>query len=299
MNHRKYYLVVNPHGGGGMGLEIKNKILPVFQKAGAELTIIETTHPGHAQELANTLELDGYTGFCPIGGDGTMHEVVNGMLNRKDKCKIPIGLITGGAGNAFMHDLDLLDPVEAAKTVVNGKIQKIDVANLNMNGHQEYIFNIIGWGLVTDVGRKADSIRWIGDSRYTIMTALEVFIKKRHPAKLNIDGQIIEDDFLFVIACNTQHTGKGMKMAPNAELNDGLIDVVVVRNVSRFTLLKLLPSVFDGSHIHHPDLEYYQVREFSLESNDIDQLNLDGEICGTTPFHAKVIPGAIDVFVPI
>lgn len=293
----KYYLIVNPHGGGGKGLEIQKKILPIFEDSGAELTIIETTHPRHAQELAQTLDLDGYTGFCPIGGDGTMHEVVNGMLTRTDEQKIPIGLITGGTGNSFMHDLDLLDPVKAAKAVIRGKTIPLDVAECIMNDHSEYIFNIIGWGMVTEVGIKSEYIRWMGEVRYTVMSVLEVLIKKKRRAKLTIDNQVIEDNFLFVIACNTKHTGKGMKMAPKAELNDGLIDVVVVRDVSRLTLLKLLPKIFNGSHIHHPNLEYYQVSELSMESEDEGQLNLDGEISGTTPFHAKVISGALEVLV--
>ena len=239
----KYYLIVNPHGGGGKGLEIKNRILPVFNDAGAELTIIETTHPRHAEELAQTLDLAGYAGFCPIGGDGTMHEVINGMLNREDKQKIPIGLVTGGTGNSFMHDLDLLDPIDAAKTVVQGKIQPIDITDLQMGEDHLYIFNIIGWGLVTDAGIKAEYIRWMGQSRYTVTAALEVFIKKRRPAKLTINKQVINDDFLFVIACNTKHTGKGMKMAPKAELNDGLIDIIVVRDATRLALFNLLMMI--------------------------------------------------------
>lgn len=294
----KYYLIVNPHGGGGKGLEIKNRILPVFNDAGAELTIIETTHPHHAEELAQTLDLAGYTGFCPIGGDGTMHEVINGMLNREDKQKIPIGLITGGSGNSFMHDLELLDPIEAAKTVVQGKIQPIDITDLQMGEDQLYIFNIIGWGLVTDAGIKAEYIRWMGQSRYTVTAALEVLIKKRRPAKLTINNQVIDDDFLFVIACNTKHTGKGMKMAPKAELNDGLIDIIVVRDATRLALFNLLPKVFDGSHVDHPNLEYFQANEFSMDSDNNDLLNLDGEIGGSTPFKAKVIPGALEVFMP-
>jgi len=294
----KYYLIVNPHGGGGKGLEIKNRILPIFNDADAELTIIETTHPRHAEELAQTLDLAGYTGFCPIGGDGTMHEVINGMLNREDKQKIPIGLITGGTGNSFMHDLDLLDPIDAAKTVVQGKIQPIDITDLQMGEDQLYIFNIIGWGLVTDAGIKAEYIRWMGQSRYTVTAALEVFIKKRRPAKLTINKQVINDDFLFVIACNTKHTGKGMKMAPKAELNDGLIDIIVVRDATRIALFNLLPKVFDGSHVDHPNLEYFQANEFSMESENNDLLNLDGEIGGSTPFTAKVIPGALEVFMP-
>ena len=293
----KYYLIVNPYGGGGKGLKIQKKVQPVFESVGAELTIINTTHSGHAKELAESLDLNGFDGICPIGGDGTMHEIINGMMSRKDNNKIPIGLITGGTGNSFMHDLDLLDPIDAAKAVINGKKQSIDIVDLRINDKQVYIFNIIGWGLVTDAGIKAEYIRWLGHSRYTISAAFEVLFKKRRPAKLIIDDSIYEDEFLFIIACNTKHTGKGMKMAPKSELNDGLIDVIVVKDASRLELFNLLPKVFDGTHINHPKLEYFQVKKFGIESENSDLLNIDGEINGTTPFISTVVPSALEVFI--
>ena len=129
----KYYLIVNPYGGGGKGLEIQKKIQPLFESVDAKLEIIHTTHSGHAKELAESLDFDNFEGICPIGGDGTMHEVINGMMARTDKHKIPIGLITGGTGNSFMHDLDLLDPIDAVKTIIQGKKQAIDIIDLKMN----------------------------------------------------------------------------------------------------------------------------------------------------------------------
>jgi len=293
----KYYLIVNPYGGGGKGLKIQEKIQPIFESAGAELEIINTTHSGHAKELAQSLDYNGFNGICPIGGDGTMHEIINGMMLREDKSKIPIGLITGGTGNSFMHDLEMLDPIDAAKAVVNGKKQSIDIVDLSVGGKQIYIFNIIGWGLVTDAGIKAEYIRWLGHNRYTVSAAFEVLCKKRRPARLILDDQIYDDDFLFIIACNTKHTGKGMKMAPKSELNDGLIDVIVVRDASRLELFNLLPKVFDGTHISHPRLEYFQVKKFGIESENKDSLNIDGEINGTTPFISNVVPSALEVFI--
>ena len=293
----KFYLIVNPYSGGGKGLEIKKKILPVFEKSNIELDVIETTHQNHAEELAQSLEFNGYSGLCPIGGDGTMHEVINGMLKRNNKQKIPIGLITGGSGNSFMHDLDLVDPIKSAEAVINGKKQWIDVVDLNMKDRQTYIFNIIGWGLVTDAGIRAEYMRWLGTSRYTLAAAIEVIFKKSRKARLIIDDEIIDDEFLFIIGCNTKHTGKGMQMAPRSNLSDGLIDIVAVRSASRLEMFNLLPKVFDGSHIHHPKLEYFQVKNFSIETEQPDVLNLDGEISGKTSFRAQVLPNAIEVFI--
>ncbi len=293
----KYYLIVNPYSGGGKGLKIQKKIQPIFESAEVELEIIYTTHSGHGKELAQSLDFNGFDGICPIGGDGTMHEIINGMMSREDKCKIPIGLITGGTGNSFMHDLDMLDPISAAKAVIGGKKQFIDIVDLNSKDKQIYIFNIIGWGLVTDAGIKAEYIRWLGHNRYTVSAAFEVLFKKTRHAKLILDDEIYDDDFLFIIACNTKHTGKGMKMAPKSELNDGLLDVIVVRDASRLELFSILPKVFDGSHINHPRLEYYQVKKMSIQSNNQDPLNIDGEINGTTPFEACIVPSALEVFI--
>ena len=96
---KKLYLTLNPHGGQQKGPKLLKQILPVLEAANLDLTIIETTFAGHANELAHQLDFDGYDGMIVIGGDGTMHEVVNGMLTRPDKKQLSIGLIPGGTGN--------------------------------------------------------------------------------------------------------------------------------------------------------------------------------------------------------
>ena len=296
-NKMKLILIVNPNSGGGKGLRIQKKIQPLFDKSGISLKIINTEYAGHAKELAQTLDFSNFNGICPIGGDGTMHEVINGMMLREDKMKIPIGLITGGTGNSFMHDLDLVDPLESVKAIIKGKTQMIDIVDLRLKNKKLYIFNIIGWGLVTDAGITAEYLRWLGHSRYTLGAAIEVIKKKKRYARLILDDIVFEDDFLFIIACNTIHTGKGMMMAPRAILNDGLMDVVVVKDASRLELFNLLPKVFNGSHVSHPKLDYYQVKKFAIENSNNDILNIDGEINGITPFRSEVVPSAIEVFI--
>ena len=122
---KKYYLTVNPYGGGKKGPKILKDVLPLFEQKNIELNIIETEYAGHNRDLANQLNMDGYDGFCRIGGDGTLNEAINGLLSRKDRLKFPIGLITGGTGNSFMHDLDCLDPIEAANKIGYPVVMKI------------------------------------------------------------------------------------------------------------------------------------------------------------------------------
>ena len=294
----KFIITINPHGGKKLGPRLLNRVKPLFEAKGIELFVVETTFAGHAKELANQLNITEYDGFIGIGGDGTLHEIINGMLSRHDGRKIPIGIIPGGSGNSYMHDLQLTDPLKAAKAIINGKTRALDTAKVEVNHIIKYSNNMIGWGLVTDVGNQAEHFRWLGTNRYTILSVVEVLRHKSRPATLIMDDKKIEDEFIFIIACNSIHVGKGMKMAPKARLDDGLIDLIVIRSgVSRTRLLQVLPKLFDGSHINEPELEYYQTSQFSLIPETDEILNIDGEIMGSTPIQVNVIPKAFEMFV--
>ena len=293
----KFIITVNPHGGKKLGPRLLNRVKPLFEAKGIELFVVETTFAGHAKELANQLNITEYDGFIGIGGDGTLHEIINGMLSRHDRRKIPIGIIPGGSGNSYMHDLQLTDPLKAAKAIINGKTRALDTAKVEVNHIIKYSNNMIGWGLVTDVGNQAEHFRWLGTNRYTILSVVEVLRHKSRPATRIIDDKKIEDEFTFIIACNSIHVGKGMKMAPKARLDDGLIDLIVIRSgVSRTRLLQVLPKLFDGSHINEPELEYYQTSQFSLIPETDEILNIDGEIMGSTPIKVEMISNAFDMF---
>ena len=294
---KKYYLLVNPKGGHEKGLEIFEKVKYVFTNSDAEISVLHTEYAGHAFDFANTLDFNGYDGLCAIGGDGTMYEIINGMLKRDDKHKIPIGLITGGTGNSFMYDVDCLDPIEAAKRIVQHNLRPLDIAKVNANGELFYSFNIIGWGLATDAGKLAEKLRWLGGVRYDVASIIEVLKGKDRIATLTLDKEVIKENFIFIIGCNTVHTGKAMKMAPLAQLNDGKIDLIIVRKTSRINLLKLFPKLFSGDHIKSPLVEYRQVENFSISLEETNDLTIDGEIIGTTPLNVQLIPKMVNVLI--
>ena len=191
---KKYYLLVNPKGGHKRGLEIYEKVKHIFSSAGTNITVLHTEYAGHAFDFANTLDFVGYDGLCAIGGDGTMYELINGMLKRDDNHKIPIGLITGGTGNSFMYDVDCLDPIDAAKRIVQHNLRPLDIAKVNANGELFYSFNIIGWGLATDAGKLAEKLRWLGGVRYDVASIIEVLKGKDRIATLTLDEEIIKEE---------------------------------------------------------------------------------------------------------
>lgn len=294
---KNLFMIVNPHGGLKKGLRILEKIKPIFDEKNIDLNILETEYAGHAQKYTNELDFEGFDGICAIGGDGTMHELINGILKREDQKKLPIGLITGGTGNAFMHDLDCLKPEHAAKRITKGFLRNIDVVKVQNKENIIYSFNIVSWGMSTDITKLAEKMRYFGQQRYNIATFIEILKNKKRLVKVIIEGNTYVGDYALILACNTIHTGKSMKVAPLAQLNDGMIDLVIARKSSRLHLLRLFPKLFSGDHIADHIVDYRQVKEFSIEPLVDCELGIDGEILGTTPIKAKVISDAIQVLV--
>jgi YegS/Rv2252/BmrU family lipid kinase len=295
---KNYFVIVNPMSGFKKGLDILEKVRPVFIEQGASMEVIETQYAGHAQQILLQLPFQNYTAVCIIGGDGTMHEVINGMLKRADKQQIPLGLIPGGTGNAFMNDLNCLDPIVAVKRILLNHPREVDIAQVNANGVLYYSFNIVGWGLPTDINILAEKMRFFGKHRYNIASIIEVLKHTRRLAKINIDGQTIAGDYGFILGCNTIHTGNKMQIAPLASINDGLFDLLIVRKAGRLKLLSLFPLIFSGGHVGDAAVLYHQVKEFSiLPLTENHSLNIDGEIVGNTPVHVKVLPNHIQVLV--
>lgn len=294
---QKVYLIYNPYSGNKKAHSILEKIKPIFDEAQLVTEIIETKYAGHARELANTLPFDGFDGLCVIGGDGTMHEIVNGMLKRADGARIPIGLIAGGTGNSFLHDVDALDPEVAARRILTGRLRPVDIALVDANGETLYGFNIVGWGLPTDITATAAKLKWLGGQCYNIASIIEVLRNKPRLAKVQIDKQNIAGDYGFILGCNTIHTGTAMKMAPLAQINDGLIDLIVVRKAGRLKLLYLFTKIFSGKHIGDPAVVYHQAKQFTIEPLENHALNIDGEMIGCTPVKVKMLKGEINVLV--
>jgi len=271
-------------------------VKPVFREAGAELDVRVTTGPGHAARIAETIDLAGCDGFGLVGGDGTLHEVVSGLMGRGKCVSTPLGVIPGGTGNSLLEHLQCIDPLDAARRIVVGNTQPLDVVRVTMGSEVTYCVNIVGWGALVDISLTAEKLRALGPPRYALAAMSHILRAKRRRATLILDGQALEDDFLFVVACNTRFSGKRMQLAPRADSSDGKIDVMFIRRASRLQMLNLFKKVFDGSHLSLPFVEYRQVRSFRIESGSCDLLNLDGELKGATPMTAEMMPAALQIF---
>jgi len=296
IKRKKFCILVNPVAGNGKTTKIFTKIQPLFDTSSVQSVEYFSDRPGSIADFVINRDLSEFDGLCVVGGDGTIHEAVLGLMKSGKAKSIPLGIIPGGTGNAFIEDLGCRDPIQAASQIIDGKVSPIDIFQIVHNEATSYAFNIIGWGMASDVNIQAEKLRWLGGMRYSVSAVINImaFFKKRR-LQLNLADNLVDGNCLFFVALNTIHTGKGMKMAPHAKLNDGLIDTILVRDVSKLRAVKIFIQVFFGNHIFDPSVEYQQVKTFSICTQG-DLLNIDGENTGHTPIDVSVVPNALQIF---
>ena len=289
-----YCIIYNPISGNAKSLNILDKFTEDLKKINKSYKIIKTEYPGHAKKIAS--HIIGYKKLIAIGGDGTFHDIINGLMINKQILPT-VGFLPGGTGNSLMHDLSATSYREAFELIINKRIKKLDILKLDYLKKTIYSFNVVGWGLATDIAILAEKMRLLGKHRYTIASIYYIFQKKSRLAKIIIDGVARSGSFLFILNLNTIHTGTAMKAAPKALFDDGLFDIIILnQDISRFNLLILLPKIFSGNHVQSKYVEYIQAKSISIIPKVQGQLNIDGEVKCYTPIKISIIPNRINIF---
>jgi YegS/Rv2252/BmrU family lipid kinase len=295
-----YCIIYNPVSGNGESNYLVKRLKKDLDKRNIQYKIYQSKYSGDIKFLCTN---KGEKNFIIIGGDGTFNEAVNGFMKRKDQRglnNINIGFLPGGTGNAFMHDLNGETYQKAFEIILKGNTKKIDILKLSFNQllhNNRYSLNIVGWGLASDINILSDKLRFLGGIRYNIASLYYIFNKKVRSATITIDKVITKKKYLFIMCLNTIHTGKGMKAAPNAKLDDGFFDIIIINaKISKLKLLKLLPKLFTGNHIFSKDVEYLQAKHLEINSDSIDMLNIDGENKYQTPISVDIIPKVLNIF---
>ena len=291
---KQILLIINPISGNKTSIKVAPGVIDTFKNNNYDVDIIYTKYKGHIEKILNSYDLSLYNFCCIMGGDGSFHEAVNGLLKRQDKNQIPLSIIPAGSGNSLARDLNVLDINIALERILNLDIKEIDIAKVYSDNQNIYSFNIIGWGMVANIGIKSEKFRWLGSSRYTILSILELIFKKAYKVNIEITNEknnkkIINNKILFAALCNTIHTGKGMKIAPDAKINDGLMNLYLIKNASRFKLLSLLPKLFNGKHVNDKLVESYKFSKIKINEDYERKLLIDGEVKGKTPIAVEVI----------
>ncbi|MCK5076488.1 MAG: diacylglycerol kinase family lipid kinase, partial [Calditrichia bacterium] len=268
-----------------------------FIKYNIDFDLALTDYPEHAIEIVQKVDFKKYDGIVAAGGDGVLFEVINGHFKNPSKKKIPIGVLPLGTGNAFVRDLDLDNTKweEAIKIISYNKPRKVDVGKFITHGQDYYFVNILGLGFVADVGETAHKLKILGNISYTLGVLYRTIFLKSNHLTLEIDGKKFERENTFVEISNTRYTADFL-MAPNAKIDDGLLDVTLLCKVTRRKLLKSFPTIFTGEHIHLDEIETFQVKKIKIESDITKVLTPDGELMGVTPVEVECLSKALEVY---
>ena len=259
--------------------------------------LVATKQQGHGVDLVEKADLSSYDGVIAAGGDGTLFEVINGYYRNDSAEKPTLGVLPVGTGNAFVRDMDMHDHdwQPALDVIKAGKTRKFDVGRFKTEGETWYYLNILGLGLVADIGATAKKLKVFGNISYTLGSFYHILALSTHKVIMEIDGEHLERENVFVEISNTRYTANFL-MAPNARTDDGLLDVTMLKPKSRLGLIKAFPKIITGEHIHMEEIETFQASRIKIETDMPKILTPDGELMGSTPLEVDCLKQAIDVF---
>jgi diacylglycerol kinase (ATP) len=298
-NH--FFAIVNPAAGGGRSAKLAGPALAGLREKGLKIDVVASTGPGHAVELAREAYEQGYRRFIAVGGDGTAHEIINGVYERaRGKERIALGFLPLGTGNSFLRDFTKEGANASLQALIEGRTRAVDLVRLTHAKGDVYSFNLLSLGFTADVGALTNRyFKPFGYLGYLLGVFVRVVQLRRRAFRLRCDDDKDWDESrcLFLTFNNSKFTGGTMLIAPQADPTDGLIEFVRWGPIGRLGLLRMLPKLYDGTHIEHPLASRRAVRhvEFGLKV-PVDVL-IDGEIAALECVSLDVIPSAVDIYI--
>jgi diacylglycerol kinase (ATP) len=292
-------IIVNPYAGRWKAQAAIPDIERACQKIGLDYELVVTDGPGHGIELACQAALAGFSPIVSAGGDGSISEVVNGLMQAAGEGVAgPLGVIPLGSADDFADMLGLDKEIETAcRVIMAGHTRTIDVGCVN----GRYFDNNSAVGLEPMVTLiQAAMARIKGTPRYIVAALKAIFGHRPWHAQLTWQGGEYEGPIALVSVGNTRRTGGAFWMTPRAEFDDGYLDFVLAGQVSRLKLLRLLPTTFDGSHVERPEITYARTTQLTIECDPPTPIQADGEVFERAATHIEytILPSRLQVIVP-
>lgn len=252
----------------------------------------------HGWEVAQQAAGHGFESVVAVGGEGTVHEVINGLLRSRADHQPTLAVIPGGTANDFARCLGIpLRPELAARLLLNGARRHVDVGRVN----DRYYATISGVGFDAEVAKQVN--RWpklvSGTAIYTVAILKMLATYSPVETRVTIDAQVQTLRMFLLAAANTDRYAGGMYMAPHARIDDGRLGIVLAGDLTKAETLAVLPKVFSGDHLKHPKVFHTTAQHVRVESDVPLAIHADGETVGTVPATFSVIPRALEVIVQV
>ncbi|MFD4324104.1 diacylglycerol/lipid kinase family protein [Nocardioides sp. NPDC058538] len=289
---RQIALLANPTAGRGHADQIFDAVTARLAASGAVVEHLIGDDAEHALELARKAAADGVDTVVTLGGDGMVHVAVQALA----ETEVSLGVVPLGTGNDFARALGIPagDPLAAADVVVRNHPRRID---LGRSG-DSWFATVLAAGFDAAVNERANAMRWPhGDLRYTLAALSVIRSWKPVPYRLEIDGVVREQEAMLLAIANTESYGGGLRIAADCDPADGLLDVILIKPVSRLEFLRVFPGVRQAKHLTHPAFERIHARRIKASAPGVIAYS-DGERLGPLPLDVECVPSALGVLVP-
>jgi diacylglycerol kinase (ATP) len=286
---REIALLTNPTAGKGKGGRVRDVALAGLRDGGLVVRNLAGRDPDEALDLARQCVSDGVDALVVCGGDGMVHLGVQAVAGTSTA----LGIIPAGTGNdvARYFDLPRADVPAAVDVVLAGRTRTVDLARSGA----KYFVTVMAAGFDAIVNERANRMTWPkGQMRYNIATLAELRTFKPLPYTLDLDGQQRRLEAMLVAIGNGPSFGGGLRITEGALLDDGMLDVVIIKPMSKAGLVRTYPKLFKGTHVTHPQYEHHRVRSVTVAAPGIVAY-ADGERFGALPITVECVPGALTV----
>jgi diacylglycerol kinase (ATP) len=296
----RFFAIVNPAAGGGKSARLAEPALARLRE-NISIDISTSSGPGHASQLASQAYTQGYRKFLAVGGDGTVHEILNGIFaHRPTPDRVALGLLPLGTGNSFLRDFTSQGAQASQEALLANRKRSVDLIRLTHATGEIYSFNILSIGFTADVGAHTNrTFKPLGHLGYLLGVLVRVVQLKRQVFALRSDNESEWDTrrSLFLTFNNSKYTGGTMLIAPDANPSDGLIEFVRWGPIGRLGLLRMLPKLYDGTHTAHPLASRKSVKHVQFNLSEPVDVMIDGEIFSLHLKTLDIVPCALDVYV--
>ena len=297
----RFFAIVNPAAGGGRSAKLAGPALARLREKGLKVDVIASTGPGHAAQLAREAYDQGYRRFLAVGGDGTAHEILNGVFaGRSSVERVALGFLPFGTGNSFLRDFTKDGPEASIQALLDSRTRSVDLLRLTHTAGEIYSFNLLSVGFTADVAALTNRMfKPLGDLGYLLGVIVRVAQLRRRSFTLRCDDDQEWDErrSLFLTFNNSKYTGGTMLIAPQADPTDGFIEFVRWGPIGRLGLLRNLPRLYDGSHIEHPLASRRAVRRVEFKTPAPVDIMIDGEVVTLECRILDILPAALDVYI--
>ncbi len=281
----KFKVILNPVAGRGYGARVELNLRRLLEAEGLEFDLVHTTGLWHAAELAERAVGEGFEMVVAVGGDGTIHEVVNGLMAAsKGDVVGTLGIISVGSGSDFANNIGIpADLAGACQRLVHGQTRIVDVCRVTVDDQPpRYFDNTVNVGFGGIVNRETRKVKWVrGMALYLPVVLKTIFLTQAPHMTIEYDDQKLVMPTAMLCVANGAREGGGFLCAPDALLDDGLFDLCIVREIGRLAMLGLVPRFMDGTHVGRESITMARAARVIVSSPDDLIAHADGEMLCT------------------